>query len=350
MSTVFRPADAATTGGKITLADLAARTGLNISTVSRALSKPERVSAETRKLVRRAAEQLGYATNLAARSLSRGRADMFMVVLSNFPGQPISPVLTEALRGVFDEAAQRGYGVIIKRVEYAELAVEELMDLALNGMVDGVLMLAPARSARTVRRIRPPAHIPVVSVMHDMVAGGISSVVALEQAGFYGLTDYLLRKGHRHFAFLSGLVDTTHEKLRFEGVMQRLAEEGMADACDLLPGGAFDMESGLKAVPHFLSLENRPTAVICCSDALALGFIRGALKAGLRIPQDVAVSGYDGLEQGEYSTPTLTTLIQPSAEIGRLATRLLIDRCQQHQATPPQLVALGTMLAERESA
>jgi LacI family transcriptional regulator, repressor for deo operon, udp, cdd, tsx, nupC, and nupG len=337
-------------GGRVTLADIAARTGLNISTISRALTKPDRVNAQTRKLVLKAAEQLGYTTNLAARSLSRGRSEMIMAIMPSFPGRPISPVLIEALRGVCDEARARNYGVIVKPVDQADVPAEELMDLALNGMVDGVLLFSALRNKVTPTRLRVPSGTHVISVFHDLLAIGLSSVVAREQAGFYEMTDYLIRQGHRRFAYLGGPPGLAHELFRFAGVQQRLAEEGSHATCHKLKGGAFDMETGLKAADQFLALRDRPSAVLCCCDGLALGFMRGVLKAGLKVPGDVAITGYDGLEEGKYATPALTTVSQPSVEIGRVATRMLIERCESQAPATPQLVALNTTLVERESA
>lgn len=335
--------------GRVTLADIARLTGLNLSTVSRALSRPGRVNAETRQRVEDAASQLGYATNLAARSLSRGRAETLMVMLSGLAGQAISPVLTEVLRGVSAEATAQGYGVFMQSLPDDEVRLADVAHLVRNGMVDGALLLIPVEDHPAPEDLLSVSGLPVVATLHDQTRLGFPSVIAQEAEGFRMLVDHLLIRGHRRFGFLGGPERVDHDVIRFDAVRAHLAARGLAGSCVRLEGGPFDMAAGRRAAQRFTGLAGRPTAVLACSDTLALGFMRGVMEAGLRVPQDVAVTGYDGLDYGEFSTPSLTTLRQPSAEIGRMGTRLLIERCMGRGSADPQHIALPTELVLRES-
>ncbi|NHN85068.1 LacI family DNA-binding transcriptional regulator [Acetobacter musti] len=334
---------------RITLADLAEKTGLNISTVSRALTRPGRVSAETRRLVEKVAADLGYMGNIAARNLSRGTTETIMVLAPNFTGQAISPVFTEVLLGVCDEAESLGLSVMIHSHTGQPIPTADVMRFLHNHTVDGILLIATEKWDRAVAGHKDGPAPPVISVMHDLTSEGLSSVVAQEEEGFVAVVDHLAGLGHRSFAYIAGLPGVYHEVRRYAAVRDRLTALGLQDGLVPIEGGPFDLASGFAAAGRFLALDQRPTAAICCCDALAIGFMQGVRQAGLSVPDDVAVAGYDGLDYTAFITPALTTAVQPSAEIGRAGVRML-DDFLKGRITAPRLVSLAPRLAVRESA
>lgn len=334
---------------RVTLADIARKTGLNLSTVSRALSRPGRVSEDTRRQVERAAADLGYAANIVARNLSRGTSDTIMVMAPNFADQAISPVFTEILLGVCNEADVLGFNVMIQRHPRPCIPTADVVKYLQSGIVDGVLLLATNRWDLT-RKLWPGAQPPaVVSLMQDMTGFGLTSVTAQEAEGFSHLVAYLLKRGYRSFAYVSGPEETSHEPVRRRAVEEYLARNGLADQLVRLEGGPFDMASGARAGQAYLALPNRPRAVICCSDALAVGFMRSMIEAGLSVPDDVAVAGYDGLDYTAFVTPPLTTVSQPSEEIGRAAMQALADLLRGRSSST-RLITLSPELVVRNSA
>ncbi|KAB8123008.1 LacI family transcriptional regulator [Komagataeibacter medellinensis] len=333
---------------RVTLADLAEQTGLNISTISRALSRPDRVSSETRRLVEKVASQLGYATNIAARNLSRGTSDTILVLASSFKGQAISPVFTQLLLGVCEEAKSQGLNVMLQQCLEQTISARDIIRYLQTGVADSALLVAaeqwlPPTDSETGEKI-----LPIVSIFKDLTAAGLTSVMTQETDGYTAIVDHLLARGHRQFAFVSGPEDIMHEQIRYRAVKQRLSAQGLDNALIRLKGGPFDMPSGQKAGQAFVALENRPSAVICCSDALALGFMHAVMESGLRVPQDVAIAGFDGMDYTAFTTPSLTTVIQPAVELGRVAVQLLGD-LHNGKITVPRLVALAPTFMARQS-
>ncbi|AFW02629.1 transcriptional regulator [Gluconobacter oxydans] len=334
---------------RATLADVARKTGLNASTVSRALSRPERVNDETRRRVEQVAAELGYSPNIMARNLSRGVINTILVMAPNFADQALLPVFTDVLLGICNEAEAQGFNVMIQHHSASTIPPEDVVKVLNGGMIGGVILMATDHW-KAVPEIgsgtQPP---PIVSIMVDMTHLGLTSVVAQEAEGFSEMVDYLVRRGYMSFAYVSGPKGATHEKIRCRSVMTQLTTHGLGDRLIRLEGGPFDMASGARAAKAYLALHERPRAIICSSDALAVGFMHGIIAAGLSVPEDVAIVGYDGLDYSAFVTPTLTTMSQPSTEIGRSAMRSLADLILG-QASTAQLIALRPKLLVRDSA
>ncbi|MGY6769365.1 LacI family DNA-binding transcriptional regulator [Komagataeibacter sp. NFXK3] len=333
---------------RVTLADLAEQTGLNISTISRALSRPDRVSNETRRLVEKVASQLGYETNVAARNLSRGTTDTILVLAASFSGQVISPVFTGIMLGVCEEAKALGLNVMLRQYLGQAISASDVMRYLQAGVADSVLLVAPEQWLPPAERSPDQDMLPVVSIFNDLTMAGITSVMTQEVDGYVAIVDHMVERGHRHFAFVSGPEGSGHEQIRYNAVKSRLSTLGLGKKLVRLEGGPFDMASGTKAAQAFLALKKRPTAVICCSDGLALGFMHTILGSGLRVPEDVAIAGYDGMDYTAFTSPALTTVIQPTLEIGRVAVQALAD-IHNGRITTPRLVALAPTFVVRQS-
>ncbi|WP_395494641.1 LacI family DNA-binding transcriptional regulator [Acetobacter sp. KSO5] len=333
---------------RITLADLAEKTGLNVSTVSRALSRPNRVSTETRQLVQKVATELGYAVNIVARNLSRGTSDTILVLAPSFSGQAISPVFTQILLGVCEEATSLGLRVMLQQCLDQTLSANDVIQSLRAGVADSALIVAAQNWMPSLDREPDEESLPVVSIMKDLTAEGLTSVTTQEADGFVAIVDHLLRRGHKRFAYIAGPKEIKHEEIRYRAVCDRLTAHGYTDNLVRLEGGQFDMPSGVRAAERFLELPERPSAVICCSDALALGFLHVVQGRGLRVPDDVAVTGYDGMDYTGFTTPALTTVAQPTVEIGRVAVQALADlKCGR--ITRPRLVSLSPTFIPRQS-
>ncbi|WP_193731307.1 LacI family DNA-binding transcriptional regulator [Komagataeibacter sp. FXV3] len=336
--------------GRVRIADIARELGLNPSTVSRAISNPNRVNPETHKLVAQTARRMGYTANHLARSLRTGRTNTLLVAAPSQPGLPISPVVIDVLHGIFFEAGRMGYSVFIRETDPSGMAPTNRRPL--SGLADGIISISgTAEIIQSGGLAAEMAHLPLISLLTDQTQLNIPSLIADEAAGLYQAADYLIRQGHVKLAYIAGPLDISeHDRPRYQGFCRRLEESGLLDGHVRIEGGSYDFSSGTRAAETFLDLPDKPTAVIGVSDAVALGFIRRIKDAGLRVPEDVAVIGYDDLAYSAYTSPSLTTISQPTVEIGKAGTRLLIDACSGRFDLKPQLITMPTHLVRRESA
>jgi LacI family repressor for deo operon, udp, cdd, tsx, nupC, and nupG len=165
----------------------------------------------------------------------------------------------------------------------------------------------------------------------------------------YEATKHLLELGHKRFFYVGGPAGTYHEVERRKGMSECLRNAAINPRDIAMCNGDFLLQSGTSAAEQFLSLQRRPTGVICCNDLMAIGFMKRMRSAGLRIPEDVAVVGFDGIEYGEYCDPTLTTCKQPTLELGKAGVRLLLDIIENKTESKASRVVLDSKLVVRGS-
>ncbi|MDE2370230.1 MAG: LacI family DNA-binding transcriptional regulator [Burkholderiales bacterium] len=326
------------------LREIAEAAGLAVSTVSRALSNPGRVSVKTRKRVEAVAGRLNYAANTAARSLRSGKSHMCMLLLPKYGSSYLS-LINE---GVDHELLRQGYGVTVGHIDRIETTERQLFEQACSGMVDGILAIAPHFPGNSLKLLRD-AGLPVVSLLMDRSELGIPSVVTDDRAATRKLTESLLQSGHRRLAYVGGPAGNYHDLQRHAGVLDALAAAGLGPrALQRLPGN-FTLESGTEAAQRYLALPRRPTAVVCCNDYMAIGFMKQVQDAGLQVPRDVAITGFDGIDYCDYCTPRLSTARQPFRAMGETAARLLLELCADAPAPTPMQTVLESTPVLRES-
>jgi len=305
------------------LQDVARRAGVAVSTVSRALTMPGRISAQTRERVQAAAEELGYRPNLAARQLRRGGGDMLLILMPDFIGLEISNTVPFIVNAVQERALQSGYSVMQMTLSGGDRSNQKLMDLVQGGQIAGILLLisdVPVIGGRSLAA----AGVPLVAVDCDHSAEGMPSVVSENRAALRRLTRMILEAGHRRLAYVTGPADSWHETERRSGIAEAMAGwDGPLPPLVCLPGG-FNVETGTAAADAFLTLAPRPTALLCWSDEIALGVLRRLQEAGLRVPGEVSLTGFDGLKVTAYTWPSLATIGQDSGRIGWMATEALL--------------------------
>ncbi|WP_173582742.1 LacI family DNA-binding transcriptional regulator [Acetobacter musti] len=335
--------------GRVTIADIARDVGLNPSTVSRALSNPDRVSPETRRLVSQAAVRMGYVMNQMARSLRTGRTSTILVTAPAPSDRSISPVVMDVLRGIFSEARRMDYGVLVRETESGAATLRRT---PVSGVADGIISISGTEVLMRAGGVAPDlAGVPVISLLTDQTRHGIPSIVADEEAGFREIAEYLLSRGHRRFAYVQGPGEASeHDRPRLRGLCDRLARETPEIRPVVLLAGDFDFASGARAAGEFLALDTLPTAVACVCDFVAQGFIHRVMEAGLRVPDDVAVVGYDDVDFSGWTTPGLTTVSQPTVKIGEAGARMLIDACLGRFELTAQRVIMPVSLIRRHSA
>ncbi len=313
-------------GGPVTLRDVAMRAGVSVATVSLVVNgkTAARIGEGTRQRVQQAINELGYRTNVTARSLVSGQSGFIGLVSDAISTTPFAG---QIIRGAQQEAWKRGYALLVADTD----AVPAVRDSAIQMMVDhrasGILY-----STWYHRRVEPPtslARIPTVFV--NCFADGLASysVIPDEEQGGRTATSLLLAKGHRRIAFINSTEDAPATVGRLRGYTEALREAGLHEAPELIFRTYPEQEGGYRAGSHLLSLAKPPTAVFCYNDRVAMGLYDRLKEAGLKIPRDMAVVGFDDQEViAAHLRPPLTTIALPHYAIGASGARSLLERIE----------------------
>lgn len=323
------------------MTDVAARAGVSHQTVSRVLNDPELVRPATRARVLEAIAALGYRRNLSARALATNRTRLVGVInagVSYFGPSHTTWAIEAAARAA-------GYATVASAVEDATANPDDTLDFFLNLAVEGLIIVAPTIEVATV--IRPLAgSLPIVIIATGLDAPEPMHVVAVDhEQGARDATRHLLDLGHRTVAHIAGPDNWFDARARLSGWQAEVRRAG-APELEPLPGG-WDARDGYAAAERMLALPERPTAVFAANDLLALGLIRRLHEVGLRVPEDVAVVGYDDSAGSDYFTPALTTIRQPFDTVGNRAISVLIKTIEG--ANPSNMLIVPTLIVRESS-
>ena len=327
-----------------TIRDVAKRAGVAPITVSRVINDSGYVSQGTRARVEAAIVELGYVPNTLARSLRSRRTNTLALVLTDIT----NPFWTTVARGVEDAASDAGFNVILCNTDESQIEEDRYLRVLLQKQVDGVL-LVPARSTSvSVPRIQKQS-TPVVVLDRRVPNAPVDVVRCDSEGGAYQLTRLLLSLGHRRIAILSGPREVSTAEDRVTGYKRALAENGLNPEQDLIHYGEFTLENGYATTQRVLSIVPRPTALFAANNFIAIGALRALREAGLRVPEDVALVGFDDLPPALVVDPFLTVAAQPAYQMGQRATELLLARLSDQAPETHQEVVLPTELIVRRS-
>lgn len=315
-----------------TIRDVAARAGVSVATVSRVLNGKEVVRAETTALVLKAARSLRYVPNTAARSLSSRRSQTVGIVLPEVHGEFFS----EVIRGIDVAARREGYHLLVSG---SHSDVEEMLEVidAMRGRVDGMVVMAP-----DVEVGQLPDGIPLVLLnsadeRHDAITidncGGARTMMR-----------HLLSLGHERIAFITGPSQNADARERLRGYRQAMRGRPRCEA-----RGNFTEASGYSAARRIAAMKPRPTAIFAANDSMAIGALGALAEAGVRVPEDVSVAGFDDIPIARYVAPPLTTVGLDIAELGRRAFALVLSRMGGPNHRNATHERIGTTLVVRKS-
>lgn len=306
---------------QVTIHDVAARAGVSAMTVSRVLNGSNRVAAETRQRIEQAIEELGYIPNALARGLLTGRTQTIGLLVSDIT----NPYWTAVASGAEDVAHQNGYTVVLGNIADSEEKENLLIQTMVSNRLDGLIINSPATRPleALMKRGYPfvligPEH---KGIQTDIVRGDI----------FYGaqvLTRHLLELGHQRIALLNGPKADFEAQQRALGFIQTLQEAGIEPDRSLIVNGTYGFRGGYGLAMQLLSLpaSERPSAIVASNNFLALSAIEAARALDLRIPEDLALVGFDDFELASIIYPFLTVMAQPARILGVQAAQLLINR------------------------
>ena len=300
--------------------DVANAAGLSTATVSRALRTPEKVTEATRARVMAAVAAVDYRPNLLARNL---RSDRSFSVLVLVPGIA-NPFFANVTAGIESIAWRRGYSVFLGDTRDSRDREAHYEQLVETRLADGVIQLSPDYGFNARQRA---ATYPIVHACGCELTQAPS--VRIDNAGAAReMVDHLIAAGHRRIAAISGPPANPHAVDRMKGYRAALDAAGIVFDPTLVRFGNWTMESGHNAAAEFLSLADRPTAFFSMNDEMAIGAIQSAAARGLRVPHDLAITGFDDISFAAHSTPSLTTIAQPAEAMGAKACEILIDRIE----------------------
>lgn len=303
--------------------DVARLARVSIATVSRTMNAPGSVREQTAAQVREAIARLGFRPNHVGRNLRAGRTRTIGVVLPTFA----NTVFSECLKGLESAARELDYAVVPTATEYRLEDESEACERLLRHRVDGlVLTVGKAGGSRLLDRL-DHERVPYVLVYNPVSATGRLAVSVNNRRAAAQVVTHLVESGHRRIRMLSGSLATSDRAAqRYLGYRDALLEAGLDPAPlvempDHLGGNA-------DALRALLGSRGSPTALFCSNDLLAFGVLRDLRTLGVGIPADLSLAGFDGIAFGTLVTPSLTTIVQPSEEMGARALRLLVARLE----------------------
>lgn len=339
------PARARIVRRSVTITDVARRAGVSTATVSRTLAMPDRVAEKTRVAVFSAISDTGFIPNATARSL-RARTTKMVLALLNGIGDSFFTAILNAVEQALFEA---GYGMVMGDTR-GDTARESHYDrLVRSGQVDGVLLFSGRLPADRFGEL--DAIVPLTLVCNDIPSLSVPFVEAANRDAARTMTEYLVGIGHRRIGHITGPMRGPEADDRLAGYRDGLEAAGIAYDPWLVWRGDYEAAGGGDAATrHFLPMADRPTAVFAANDETAMGFIKAVRDAGLSVPKDVSVAGYDDISYAALFDPGLTTMHQPRAELGRVAAEILVRRMTGHGGPPaPRITRLPCTLVVRES-
>ncbi len=331
---------------QVSIVDIAAAAGVAPSTVSRALQDHPRISQARRAQIKALAEQMGYRPNQVARSLVTGRSHTLGVVITDVT----DPFVAEVMRGAELASRDAGYTLFFASSDRDPERELEAIRLLLAREVEGIIVIS-GRAAARYAQLRDPDQLgadwPLVLVNNQQTGPGLYSVRMDNRAGAIAAVSYLKSLGHRRIAFVAGPERGRSSRERLEGYRQGMAVNGLGPAAELVVSGAGLLEDGPRALAALMALPQPPTAVLCYNDLAAIGLLGAAARAGLRVPADLSVVGYDNIPFSAFTVPALTTVDQPKGQMGRLAVEICLAALEDR---PAEDVVLAGKLIIRESA
>ena len=329
---------------RATIRDVADAAGVSIATVSRVLNGRPDVAVGTRERVLQVTRDLGFSTNRSARSLVGGRTSLVGISL------PLVEVeyFARILAGAADELDDHDLQVVLATTLHLRVRATSLLARLANGVTDGSLLILPEESSEELRELTAVGYPFVVVDPLEPLADDIPSVSATNALGGRAATEHLLALGHRRIGVITGVPDWLASVERLNGYRAALASAGVVPDPALVVESDWVVEGGEAAAAALLDLRDPPTAVFAFNDNMAIGAVRAAQARGLHVPADLAVVGFDDSEQAATTTPALTTVRQPLADMGRMGVSLLLRLLDNRRAEALR-IELQTRLIVRDS-
>ncbi len=305
-----------------TIIDVAKIAGVSTATVSRVINAPETVRPHTRERVSNAMKLCRYSYNSLARGFATKRTQTIGLIVPSIT----NPIFAESTRGVQDYANAQNYYVILGNTDYQQKKEAKLVQVFREMQVDGMLITATSLKNPTLRGLQEDG-FPFV-LLYSTVRKGPMSCVGIDNfLGGYKATEHLIQCKHRRIAMLAGaFIYSDRSYHRWHGYRKCLKDNELKYNPEYLIQSPYTLESGRQSIIALMALKNRPTAVFCSNDYLAIGAMEGARETGLRVPEDLSVVGFDDIPLASFIAPALNTVRQPAYDMGAVGAQVLLSR------------------------
>jgi LacI family transcriptional regulator len=327
----------------VTIREVAKAAGVSVATVSRVVNRTGPVKEATRLRVEGEVARLAYAPNAAARSLITNRTSTIGVVLPDIWGEYFS----EVIRGIDVSARQSGYHVLVSS-SHSDLAETGDVLRAMNGRVDGVVVMAPGAPPRALEECLPPS-LPVVLLNSAAGSAGRAAMSVDNRGGARAMVSQLLGLGHRRLALVNGPASNSDAAERRRGFRDALRAAGLSPDGAVEIAGDFGEESGEAAGEEIARLSPRPTAVFAANDSMAIGVLIALKRAGVQVPAEIAVAGFDDIPVARFASPPLSTVQHDLRSLGERALARLLGEISGEGSSHAAREVLPFRLVLRES-
>lgn len=329
-----------------TVKDVAKLAGVSTATVSRALADPAKVSTLTRNKVDRAVAEIGYSPNAMARNLRRRESKTIVVILPDIA----NPFFSEIIHGIESIAHQQDYKILLGDAGHNMDRAVAYFDLVQSKQADGLLVLTAEFPLHIILNFKNKHRPPIVMACEYIHEISVPTVKIDNEQGAFKAVEYLLSMGHREIAAITGPMENPICADRQKGYFKALHNSDIQAQTNWIIEGDFSFQSGYNLGRQLLSTENRPTAIFCHNDEMAIGVLKIARELDISVPNKLSIVGFDDIKFSEYCEPTLTTIHQPRQLIGESAMKLMLDilKGKSVQSTitlPAQLIVRNSTAA-----
>lgn len=306
----------------VTIQDVAAAAGVSVSTVSRVLNNKDDVAQETYEKIQRVINELGYTSSLAAKSMRSRKTNVIGLIVPDLE----QSFCLNVVKGVNWAIEQLHYDLLVytggNSPDRAWAVRERQYVSLLNGSItDGIIVVTPTAETFST-------HYPLVAIDPHLDSTDFPAVIATNRVGALSAMEHLLNLGHRRIGFIGGRPDLQSAIRRLEGYKDSLRQANIPFDPDLVQIGNFTQESGYQCAQKLLALPERPTAIFAANDKSAIGAIEALNEAGLKVPDDMSIVGFDNTEEASFVNGGLTTVDQFIHDMGRVAVDMLVNLIQ----------------------
>lgn len=320
-----------------TIHEIAQQANVSIASVSRYFNNPELLRADTYAKIEAVVKNASYIPNSIGRSLRMSRSGKILVVLPSVS----NPIYQKILSAMCEESQKRGYMILTCTTNNNPYTERSMLSMLETHYVDGIIFCATTQTKEELEHLSK--RFPIVQCC-EYTEADISGVAIDNEKAAYEATEYLIQTGHRRIAMASGMEVYGTTKLREKGYFDALKKYGIPLQSSYLIRGEYGFSSGERAAKQWLTLKEVPDAIIAISDAVAIGVIRAFANHGIHAGKTVSVVGFDNTTMGAKYAPTLSSVAQPRAEMGKVAVELLFERMEtlkkkhRHVVLPHELI------------
>lgn len=329
---------------EVTIKDIAKIANVSHTTVSRALNDSPFINVETKAKIMAIAKELNYVPNYSAKSLVLNRSYNIGLFFTTISEVTSSRFFYETVSGV-SSVIKESYNPVVR-------GIDDYKDFTLinKRSFDGIILMSQSNSDNSFIYYLMEKKIPLVVLNRDIDENSLVNILSSDKKGAFEAVSYLIQNGHKHIAIIEGKEGFNSTVERKNGFLDALIENKLQIKSEFMVAGDYTIGSGYSAMKKLLALSKVPTAVFCSNDEMAVGAMKATFEAGLNVPVDISIMGFDGNQIGAYLTPALTTVRRPIIEVSRKGAEKLLHIIEgRNDKLSGEKIYINTELIERES-